>query len=527
MIGTLSKILIVTMMLVSSAAVLAVGDQFIIGQVVVDSADVVPPTTPTDLVATAVSSSQIDLSWTASTDNVLVAGYLIYRDSVQIATSTVTAYSDTGLAPETEYSYTVLAFDGSGNFSSSSAVATATTFAVPPTPTPSTPSGGSSGGFVFFVESLSVQPGFTDSEIRLSVSVPVQVSVRWGLTSDYESGSLSGDLFSRNHVLRIPDLLPATTYFFEIRMVDGYGRALTISDQQFKTLALPDFWPPANVSNFSAGPTETEIRLSWNNPSTDFRLVRIVRSNMYYPQDPFDGEIVYEGRARSFVDTDVVFGQVYYYTAFTLDEAGNYSSGAVTNSRLLGPGEEYSPPKLFADIIKLSNDLIHPLLRNIDLADIEFYQNDKLLPVSANTVEISSDRNLRIAIDYDRVPEILKTIVVTVVDPEDSSKTFSFLLRVNSDKTAYEANIGAFERSGRYEFSLAILDYKHQGLALLSGAFIAKAPDILFGDYVGQPDTSMAIYFLVLLLGILAVMFVIFRKRLIPADQVSVSINQS
>ncbi|MEK7075837.1 MAG: hypothetical protein AAB948_03550, partial [Patescibacteria group bacterium] len=55
--------------------------------------DTTPPTTPTNLSATAVSSSQINLSLTASTDNVGVTGYRIYRGGTQIATSTTTSYS--------------------------------------------------------------------------------------------------------------------------------------------------------------------------------------------------------------------------------------------------------------------------------------------------------------------------------------------------------------------------------------------------------------------------------------------------
>ena len=71
-------------------------------------------------------------------------------------------------------------------------------------------------------------------------------------------------------------------------------------------------------------------------------------------------------------------------------------------------------------------------------------------------------------------------------DPNDKDKTFSFLLRVNKDKTAYEANLAAFERPGTYEFALAVLDYKHQGLASLSGAIIAKFPMCLVNRITGS-----------------------------------------
>ena len=89
--------------------------------------DTQPPSIPTGLSATTISSSQINLSWTGSTDNVGVAGYKIYRDGAQVGTSPVNSYNDTGLAPSTPYSYTVSAYDDSGNNSGQSAPAQATT----------------------------------------------------------------------------------------------------------------------------------------------------------------------------------------------------------------------------------------------------------------------------------------------------------------------------------------------------------------------------------------------------------------
>jgi chitodextrinase len=91
------------------------------------SIDTQPPTVPTGLTATAVSSSQINLSWNASTDNVGVAGYLVFRNNGQIVSTTQTSYSDTGLSPSTTYTYTVEAFDAAGNISAASSPATATT----------------------------------------------------------------------------------------------------------------------------------------------------------------------------------------------------------------------------------------------------------------------------------------------------------------------------------------------------------------------------------------------------------------
>src|SRR5205807_4463479 len=90
-------------------------------------ADTTPPTVPTGLTATAISSSQINLSWTASTDNVGVTGYNIFRGVVKIGTTPSTSYQDAGLNASTSHSYNVSAFDAAGNTSAQSAGASATT----------------------------------------------------------------------------------------------------------------------------------------------------------------------------------------------------------------------------------------------------------------------------------------------------------------------------------------------------------------------------------------------------------------
>src|SRR2546425_1622860 len=87
--------------------------------------DITPPSVPTNLSASAMSSLQMNLSWTASTDNVGVAGYTIYRGGSQIATASLASYSDTGLSPSTAYAYTVAAYDAAGNVSVQSAPASA------------------------------------------------------------------------------------------------------------------------------------------------------------------------------------------------------------------------------------------------------------------------------------------------------------------------------------------------------------------------------------------------------------------
>jgi hypothetical protein len=86
-----------------------------------------PPSAPTNLRATAVTHSQIDLVWNASTDNIGVAGYYVYRDGVEVADVPDTTYQDTGLLQQTTYSYFVKAYDLAGNISDPSNTASART----------------------------------------------------------------------------------------------------------------------------------------------------------------------------------------------------------------------------------------------------------------------------------------------------------------------------------------------------------------------------------------------------------------
>jgi glucose/arabinose dehydrogenase/chitodextrinase len=93
-----------------------------------------PPTAPSGLGASAVSASQINLSWTASSDNVGVTGYRVERcqgasctNFVEVAQPSGTTYSDVGLLASTAYRYQVRAVDAAGNLSAYSGIATATT----------------------------------------------------------------------------------------------------------------------------------------------------------------------------------------------------------------------------------------------------------------------------------------------------------------------------------------------------------------------------------------------------------------
>ncbi len=97
------------------------------------SQDSQPPASPSGLSAAAAKATQVNLAWSASTDNTGVSGYTIYRDGNELASvsGTSLAFTDETAMPQTTYSYTVDAFDPSGNHSRQSPAASVTTPTMP------------------------------------------------------------------------------------------------------------------------------------------------------------------------------------------------------------------------------------------------------------------------------------------------------------------------------------------------------------------------------------------------------------
>ena len=96
----------------------------------ISDASVVPDTTAPALssgvIVSATSATQVAISWNASSDPSGV-GYNVYRNGVFIGTTTTTSYIDNNLSANTQYCYTVVAYDGAGNTASPSAQACVTT----------------------------------------------------------------------------------------------------------------------------------------------------------------------------------------------------------------------------------------------------------------------------------------------------------------------------------------------------------------------------------------------------------------
>ena len=450
------------------AVVFGVADQTTVKLTVISN-DTDAPSVPTGLTATAVSTSQIDLAWSAATDNVAVTGYQVFRDNTQIATATLTSYSDVGLSADTTYNYNITAFDAIPNTSARSATSTATTDAVaaPPTSGP-----GPGGGRPIpdseppIISEVRISPGLSSAVVTWHTSELAVSTLEWGLTPDYNSGSIAETSAALPHETSFGGLSSGTLYYLKISARDALGN-LGIVQTTFFTLSPPDLDPPANVRNLAARLTEMPsldaVELNWENPlDPDFEAVRVLKSKIFYPRDPYDGEMIYDGPHTEVLD-EIIKGDDYFYTVFTRDAVGNYSSGAIVRPARATPLTEPPPPEF---LIQPSPD---PKINALEVGDFDFIQEQHKIVFTGGAVAIDTSKSLTVSIDYDKVPEVLKTLVVTLTDPEDKTKSFSFLLRVNAEKTAYVAHIGSLGKSGIYPVRITVFDFKNQGVKEIQG----------------------------------------------------------
>lgn len=428
--------------------------------------DTTPPTVPAPISATPVATSQIDLTWGTSTDDFLLSGYQVFRDDIQIATTTATSYSDVGLTASTTYSYYVTAFDSSDNISASSSVVATTTLAPPPIP-PATPPRNNTGTLIkpFRLLSLEVIPQKDSVLIRYETAGYVRSVIRWGRSISYELGSLSERSFTKIHETNIVGLIPDTLYKFVIEGENSIGEFGRITESTFTTLPTEDIFPPGNVRNLRAIKDGNDIVLSWINPQDpDLEKVRIIRNEQFFPGDIADGWLVYEGKEETMRDVGMaVEGTRQYYTVFSYDVLGNISSGAIVSIRVDAEG---------ASVVDVFQEELNPI--DLNVSDINFIQDGTILSVQGNKIIIDGTRNLTISLPYDRVPEHLKSILVSLVDRRDPDKEFLFLLRVNADKTAYVSTLAPLGVSGNFPFRISVFDFKTSQIGYVSGTIVSE-----------------------------------------------------
>jgi chitodextrinase len=285
--------------------------------------DAQAPTVPANLSASAVSSSQINLTWSASTDNVGVTGYRVYRNGTQIGTTVATSYSDSGLTSSTTYSYTVAAQDATGNISAQSSPALGTTPAVDTTP-----------------PTVSFTNPANNATISGSVTVTATASDNFGVIGvqfKLDGANLGAEDTAAPYSVSW-NTATATNASHTLSAVarDAAGNSSTTTISVTVSNVLPDTQAPTVPANLSASAvSSSQINLTWS-ASTD--NVGVTGYKVYR-----NGTQVATRATTSYSDAGLNSGSTYSYSVSAYDAAGNESA---QSTAVLGttPAVDTTPP---------------------------------------------------------------------------------------------------------------------------------------------------------------------------------------
>ncbi|MEE4196164.1 MAG: GEVED domain-containing protein [Bacteroidales bacterium] len=324
-----------------------------------EPADTQAPTAPTNLSSSNVGETSVTLSWTASTDNVGVTGYDIYKDGSVMASTDNTNYNVSGLTAATTYSFYVTAKDAAGNVSAASNTISVTTNEIV---AEYCDSKGNNSNYEWIAEvtigtysNTSGAAGYTDftgEVITLEAGTSVDVSLvpgfsgstyneYWKIWIDYnndkeftsdelafDAGSLSKTTV--NGTINVRSTATGTTRMRVSMKYNGeqtacetfsYGEVedYTVSFEE----AIPDTEAPTAPTGLaSSGITNNSFTLSWNASSDN---VGVTEYNIYQ-----DGSFLASATGTSIQVTGLNASTTYSYYVTAEDAAGNVSAASST-----------------------------------------------------------------------------------------------------------------------------------------------------------------------------------------------------
>ena len=274
--------------------------------------DISAPTVPALVSEISKTATTATIAWNASTDNVAVAGYKIYKDTVYYATTSNLQYTVSGLVASTSYTFTVTAFDTSNNESATSTALYVTTAATTDTTAPAVPTG-------LVVDSVTYN----------SVSLSWTANVESDLVAYkvYKDDVYVKTAYANN--ITITGLNESSAYAFKILAYDtSFNESALSTEVSTTTTASPiDIIPPTvpgNIRSSSLG--STMVTILWN-ASTD--NVAVTGYRVYRSDGSEFPLVVTLGNVLEFNDSGLTAATNYTYKITALDAAGNESGYSV------------------------------------------------------------------------------------------------------------------------------------------------------------------------------------------------------
>jgi hypothetical protein len=291
------------------------------------------------------------LVWPASVSSD-VAGYNVYRGTTKVngALVTTTSFTDSALAGDGTYAYTVRSVDQAGNESADSTSASV----LYDTTAPGTPGASAVAAATGGTASLSWAPvtdtgsGVVSYQVRRS---PSGGAAPIGLA---EGTPVCGVLTTSATGCGDAGLMPGGSYRYSVFAIDKVGNVSMPGETS--TISVPstlDKTPPKAPTTLHAVVSNGQIRLTWKNPKADFAAVSVILNAKRAPRSARDGSVVYHGSsAKATVKMPKLSaGKLVRFAVFAADKAGNTSPAARTTVLVPKPS-----PVSLAPNGKLSGD---------------------------------------------------------------------------------------------------------------------------------------------------------------------------
>ncbi len=282
--------------------------------------DLTPPAMPTGFTGTS-GDGQVTLTWTANTDGDL-AGYVLRRDGVDVASLSGTSYTDTGLVNDRVYRYTLVAFDGHANRSAESPAVTLTPTDLSAPAVPTGLAATSGDGQVVLTWTANTESDLAGYVLRRD---GVDVAAVTG-TSYTDTGLVNG-----------------TTYSYTLVAVDTHGNRSAASSPSVSATPTDQTAPEA-PTGLVATPGDGQVSLSWTaNTEPDLASYRVLR----------DGVEIATVSGTSYTDAGLVNDTTYSYTLVAVDSGGNRS---VPSPTVTGTPTDLTPPAAPTGLVATRGD---------------------------------------------------------------------------------------------------------------------------------------------------------------------------
>jgi len=269
------------------------------------------PSAPTNLISSGITATTVDLSWTASTDNIGVTGYEIYQNGNLITTVSSTTYQVTGLTNATAYGFYIIAKDAAGNSSNQSNTINITT--------------------------LDNQGPTAPTNLTASNITAITVDLSWIASTDntavtgyevYQDGNLITTVGST--IYQVSGLTNGTGYSFYIIAKDIAGNSSAQSNV-VNVNTLDTEVPTAPTNLISSNVLSSSVDLNWT-ASTD--NVSVTDYEVYQ-----DGNLITTTVSTSYQVTGLNALTNYVFYVIAKDAAGNSSiqsnSESITTSAVV------------------------------------------------------------------------------------------------------------------------------------------------------------------------------------------------